>query len=84
MKEEKCIMFIREGACEGYNDIKDICGPLCPYRKTRTQQLEIEEKLMERFRKREGVPLRNYKSRLTGLTLYPAYGDFNKKSRRHA
>ena len=78
MNEEKCIMYIREGVCEGYDDIEKICGPECPYRKTRTEQKEIEDRILKRFRRGEGTPVRDFKSRLTKTVLYPAYGDFSK------
>lgn len=87
MSEERCIMYIRKGVCEGYDDIEDVCGPQCPYRKTRSQQKEIEETILKRFRRGEGTPLRDFKSNLTDNVLYPAYGDFEgfckKQARKH-
>lgn len=82
MSKEKCIMYIREGVCEGYDNIEKICGPDCPYRKTRTEQKEIEDRILKRFRNREGVPIRDFKSNLTDTILYPAYGDFTEFNKR--
>lgn len=74
--DDPCIMYMGRGVCDALNDTSN-CGPECVFRKTVSQQREIEEKIVKRFESGEGVPLRNYRSCIDDSLLYPAFGDWS-------
>ena len=65
-EQEKCFMERPDANTCGIDET--ICGPDCPFRKTATEQAQIEMRLVARLN-RINSPI-TYISRLTGETLY--------------
>ena len=66
---ERCFMA-KDGDCSGGIDLS-ICGRKCPFKKTKSEQQEIEDRLVTRFRE-NNIPVRYY-SRLTGEIIYDGF-----------
>lgn len=66
---ERCFMA-KDGECSGGIDLS-ICGKKCPFRKTKSEQQKIEDKIVARF-KENNTPIK-YISRLTGEVVYDGF-----------
>jgi hypothetical protein len=66
-----CFMLKKDGNCSG-NIRQSSCGAMCPFKKTRSQQFDIEKGIVRRF---EDIGyIGTFRSRLSENVLYKCDG----------
>lgn len=67
MNKDICFMFDEMKGCTGSIHMS-VCGPNCPFRKTKEQQMRAEKKIVKRFYNMDYIG--SYKSCIDGTLLY--------------